>query len=94
MKKMIRLWICMLPLVVFLLGGCGPTRLETDYGTSYHLQKYSQTMNPQAEKNMKPVVGLNGKAAQNAVEKYQKAFEKSSEAATSYQFSIGDIGKQ
>jgi len=93
MKKIMIIALYLLPLVVLILG-CGPTRLEMNYGTSYQLQKHSQTLNPQAEKNKKPVVGLNGKAAQNAVEKYQKGFEKSSEVSTSYQFSIGDIGNQ
>jgi len=79
-------------LMLVLILGCGPTRLEMDYGTSYQLQKHSQTLNPQAEKNKNPVVGLNGKAAQNAVEKYQKGFEKSTQSSTSYQFSIGSMG--
>ena len=91
MKKITKIAISLLPLIVLILG-CGPTRLEMDYGTSYQLQKYSQTFNPQAEKNLKPVVGLNGKAAQNAVEKYQKAFEKSSDSSATYQFSIGSTG--
>ena len=68
MKNITRIAICLLPLIVLILG-CAPTRLEMDYGTSYQLQKYSQTFNPQAEKNMKPVVGLNGKEAQKAVQK-------------------------
>lgn len=91
MKKITKIAIGLLPLIVLILG-CGPTRLEMDYGTSYQLQKYSQTFNPQAEKNKKPVTGLNGKAAQNAVEKYQKGFEQTTSGSTTYQFSIGSMG--
>jgi len=88
MKKITRIVICLLPMIVLILG-CAPTRLEMDYGTSYQLQKYQQTLNPQAAKNMAPVEGLNGQAAQNAVEKYQKGFLKDeSEQKPTYQFSI------
>jgi hypothetical protein len=90
MKRITRIVICLMPMIVLFLG-CGPTRLEIDYGTSYELQKFNQTLNPQAEKNMEPVVGLNGKAAQNAVDKYQKEFEKSSKTSSTYQFSIGSM---
>jgi len=88
MKRITRIVIFLLPMLVLILG-CGPTRLEMDYGTSYQLQKYSQTQNPQAAKNMAPVEGLNGQAAQNAVEKYQKGFLKDkSEEKPKYQFNI------
>jgi len=88
MKSITKILICLLPMIVVILG-CAPTRLEMDYGTSYQLQKYQQTLNPQAAKNMAPVEGLNGQAAQNAVEKYQKGFLKDeSEEAPTYQFSL------
>ncbi len=78
-----------------IAGGCAmeKSRLERDYGTSHELQKYNQTANPEAEKNQAPVTGMNGQAAQNAVEKYQKEFEKPSQASTSYQINIGSMGK-
>lgn len=74
-----------------LAVGCArqQSRLETDYGVSHKLQKYNQTLNPEAEKNLDPVAGLSGKAAQNAEEKYQKGFEKTAPTATTYQINIG-----
>lgn len=76
-----------------LIAGCTQSRLAMDYGTSYQLQKYNQILNPEAEKNLKPVYGLNAKAAQKSEEKYQKGFETPGPAITSYQLNVGTIGK-
>jgi hypothetical protein len=75
--------------------GCAwqQSRVEMDYGTSYQLQKYNQTFNPEAEKNLAPVTGMSGQAAQNAVDKYQKGFEKETQTSTSYQINVGSMGK-
>lgn len=72
--------------------GCAESRVAMDYGTSHQLQKYNQTLNPEAVKNQAPVTGMSGQSAQNAVDKYQKGFEKESQTSTSYQFSIGSMG--
>jgi hypothetical protein len=74
------------------LAGCAQSRLETDYGTSHKLAIYNQTLNPDAERNLAPVEGMDGKAAQAAVDKYEKGFEKTA-PAPSYTFSIGTQGK-
>ena len=76
--------------LALLAVGCGPTRTQMDFGTSYQLAKFNQIQNPQAEKNLKPVEGMDGQAAQNAVEKYHKDFEKPSPAQN---FSISISGK-
>ena len=75
-----------------LISCAAPTRLETDYGTSYKLQKYNQIANPDAEKNLKPVEGLDGQAAAAAMTKRQKEFEKQ-DKAPSYIFNLGNTGK-
>ncbi len=74
--------------------GCAwqQSRVEMDYGTSHQLQIYNQTLNPEAAKNQAPVTGLNGSAAQNAVDKYQKGFEKESPTSTTYQINMGSMG--
>jgi hypothetical protein len=85
--------IAILSFTAGLLISCAaPTRLETDYGTSYKLQKYNQIANPDAEKNLKPVEGLDGQAAAAAMTKRQKEFEKQ-EKAPSYIFNLGTTGK-
>jgi hypothetical protein len=75
--------------------GCAwqESRVAMDYGTSYQLQKYNQTLNPEAAKNQAPVTGMSGQAAQNASDKYQKSFEKETQTSTSYQINVGSMGK-
>ena len=65
-----------------------PTRLELDYGTSFNLMKFNQIANPEAEKNLEPVTGLDGQAAKATLDKYRKDFEKPAEAPA-YTLSIG-----
>ncbi len=79
-------------LMTFIAMGCmGPTRLETDYGTSHKLQKFNQISNPEAEKSLQAGEGLDGKAAEATKEKYNKGFEKSA-PPPSYVFTIEGIG--
>ena len=77
-----------------LTFGCAwqESRVAMDYGTSYQLQIYNQTLNPEAEKNKAPVTGLSGQAAQAAVDKHNKGFEKETSTSTSYQINVGSMG--
>jgi hypothetical protein len=73
-----RLVLCILStfLVIFLISACAqPTRLDKNYGRSFKEARVNQTLDPEAEKNLEPVTGLDGKAAQASIEKYRKAFE-------------------
>lgn len=72
MKKISILAIAITAVMAF--GGCAPTKVEMDYGTSHKLAKYNQILNPEAEKNLKPVEGMDGKAANAAMEEYHKGF--------------------
>lgn len=78
--------------LIVALAGCAQSRLEMDYGTSHKLAIHNQTLNPGAEKNLAPVEGMDGKAAQATVDKYEKGFEKTPPAPT-YTFSVGTMGK-
>jgi len=91
MKKTIAL-VAILSFTAGLLASCAPTRVEMDYGTSHQLQKINQIANPDAEKNRRPVEGLDGQAAAAAMTKRQKDFEKQ-EKAPSYIFNLGTTGK-
>jgi ABC-type oligopeptide transport system substrate-binding subunit len=73
------------------LAACAPSRLEMDYGTSFKLQKFNQIADLEAGKKVEPTEGIDGKAAQGAMEKYQKGFEKEA-PAPAYSISIGGIG--
>ena len=63
-----------------------------DYGTSYKLSKFNQILNPEAEKNLQPVTGFDGGAAQATVGKYRKGFEEKVPAPT-YVFSLSTGSK-
>jgi hypothetical protein len=71
--------------------GClPPTRLEMDYGTSHKLSKFNQILDPEAEKNLEPVEGFDGVAAEGTKERYDKGFEKETKPPT-YTLSIGGV---
>lgn len=92
MKSRYFIYAGLIVATVLMIGGCAESRLAADYGTSYKLQKFGQTLNPQAEKNLEPVYGFDGQAAERAVVKYEKSFEKPAEAPV-YNFSISTGGR-
>ena len=53
--------------------------LEMNWGKSFESAKKNQILNPDAGKNLEPVVGLNGEAAEHGVNKYKKSFKKEAE---------------
>lgn len=62
---------------LLIAAGCaGPTRLESDFGTSHKLMHVNQVLNPDASKNLQPVSGMDGVAARNGLERYRREFEK------------------
>lgn len=79
-KCLVLLWLV---IGLTFLAGCSArlSRLEADYGTSHALAKQNQTLNLEAGKRLEPVNGLNGQAAQSAVEKYRKGFENRTSAS-------------
>lgn len=83
MKKTFFVLINLL-VIVMLLGGCNifESRLEKDYGNSHRLAIENQTLNPEAEKNLEPVYGIDGKTANIIVEGFQKGFKDRSREAS------------
>jgi hypothetical protein len=70
--------LCGLIVLLSMSLGCAGnrfSRLEKDYGRSFEEARFNQILNPEAEKNLEPVYGLDGVAAKNNVNKYQKDFE-------------------
>jgi hypothetical protein len=72
-----------------LFAGCsssGPvyeeTLLDKNWGRSVETAKYNQILNPDAGKNLAPVEGLDGIAADNSVQKYENSFKKESKQET------------
>jgi len=78
-----------------IMAGCAKplSRVETDYGHSSDLAKTNQTLNPESSKNLEPVTGMDGEAAQAVTERYREDFEKPSPAVP-YTLTIGTIGKK
>ena len=52
------------------------TMLERNWGRSYESAKYNQMLNPEAGKNLEPVVGTDGQTAERTIEKYRKGESK------------------
>jgi hypothetical protein len=68
-----------------LLVGCSgqqETLSDQNWGRSYQTAKYNQILNPDAGKNLNPVEGLSGNAAENSVEKYNDSFKEKSKQET------------
>ncbi len=68
-----------------LLVGCSwqqETLSDQNWGRSYQTAKYNQILDPDAAKNLKPVEGLSGVAAENSVEKYGDSFKEKSTQET------------
>ena len=65
-------------IVMGILAGCAgnASLVEQEWGTAYKLTIANQTLNPNAEKNLEPVYGLDNKAAEKVVNKYNKEFDK------------------
>ncbi len=89
-KRGILLCVCS---ALLLTAGCAgmESRLALDYGTSFQLQKFSQTLNAERGNDTAPVTGLNGQVAQHNAEKYRKGFEKPAPTATAYQINVGSM---
>jgi hypothetical protein len=76
----------------FLVIGCAyESRLKMDYGTSFNLSKFNQIFDPDAEKNLEPVEGINGRIAQTSADRYQKSFERPAQPPT-YSIAVRGVG--
>lgn len=85
--------IMLIILMNFFLSGCATNRVEMDYGTSYKLAKFNQTLDPEAEQNLEPVEGVDGQTAKKIVEKYHASFEKPAQAMPALTLGISGSGK-
>jgi hypothetical protein len=90
MQKRYGMFLVSVVLLGVMLAGCAPTRLEMDYGNSYRLASAQQILLPEGEKNLAPQEGLDGKAAQHALERYRKTFEQPPPPPT-FAISVGAI---
>jgi hypothetical protein len=50
-------------------------RVELHFGTAVNAAKAQQTLNPDASRNTDPVAGIDGAAANHAINEYYKSFQ-------------------
>ena len=58
--------------------------LDENWGRSFEAAKHNQTLNPEAEKNLKPVEGLQGPAAERIMDGYIKGGEQKQQPASEF----------
>jgi hypothetical protein len=77
--------------VAALGAGCTSTtpQLDSHFGEAVNLAKAQQTLNPDAAKNTAPVVGMDGRAAQQSVERYEKSFQQPPLQANPFVIGVG-----
>ncbi len=83
-----------LALTLGLLAACQPLtpKLDSHFGEAVSIVKAQQVINPDAAKNADPVSGVDGKAAQSAMDNYDKSFKTPSKTTISNTINIGGTG--
>jgi len=76
-------------LAALALAGCATTtpKLDDHFGDAVNAAKAQQTLNPDASLNTDPVAGIDGEAANAAIDRYHKSFVQP--PATTNIFNIG-----
>ena len=79
-----------------VFSGCGATLLDKSWGKSFESAKSDQILNPEAGRNLDPVIGIDGQAAERTLGTYRKGFEpkKGKEVYNVNLGSIDSIGKK
>ena len=67
------------------------TSLDRNWGRSHETAKFNQIVNPEADKNLDPVVGLDAAAAESNMKKYRESF-KTATPRPVYNINIGSLG--
>ena len=61
---------------MFFAAGCAVNRVEKDYENSTRLVKLNQILTPDAAKNLEPVYGFDGYAAEATIkDRYRESFK-------------------
>lgn len=87
-----RLLLALAPLLLVACASRTTPAWDKQFGQAVELSRTQQTLNPKASQNRDPVTGLDGKAANEAIQRYDKSF-RSPEPAPNI-FNIGVGGKQ
>lgn len=65
----------------FDLYCCGPPPPEDTFGDAFRKARADQALNPDAGRDLAPVEGLDGRAAELIMDKYYKSFGKEGESS-------------
>ncbi len=89
MRTSISKFILAALLVSVAMAGCATKTpiLDQHFGDAVNAAKAQQTINPDASQNTDPVAGIDGQAADAAIDRYHKSFERP--PATGNVFTIG-----
>ena len=76
--------------VVSMVSACSGTETlsQQNWGKSYETAVYSQMINPDADKTLKPVDSLDGQTAENNMQKYRDGFKVKEQQQTTFNFNI------
>jgi hypothetical protein len=76
---------------ILMIGiyGCSNTTsqdslLQKNWGRSFEAAKFNQTLNPEADKNLSPVEGLQGASSERIMEGYIKGREQQKESSSGF----------
>jgi hypothetical protein len=69
------------------------TKLDKNWGKSFESAKQNQILNPEAGKDSKPVVGMDGQAAEKSIEKQRQSFEREPSKEV-YNIDLSVIGRE
>ena len=77
--------------VLLSLSACTQTmpRYEAEFGENIRNTMKTQVINPDAGNNPDPVAGIDGRAARDAVNNYQKSFAKPEPAPNVFNLGVG-----
>jgi hypothetical protein len=79
-------------LALFGLTACQATmpRYESEFGDSIRNTFNAQVINPDASNNPDPVTGIDGRAARDAINNYQKSFAMPEPAPNVFNLGVGN----
>ncbi len=91
--------VIIITITALVCGACAtPSRVADNWGSAYVAQQKGQIANPDAAKNLEPVTGLHGQAAEAALGQYMKSFTGKGATAAGQQrmgtLGIGIYGQQ
>lgn len=79
-------------ITLFGLSACQSTmpRYEAEFGDSIRSSLNAQVINPEASNNSDPVAGIDGRAARDAINNYQKSFAMPEPAPNVFNLGVGN----